>query len=396
MRKAQFDSIVTDMMESQAGVSDLLFVVGRPLQVEAFGVLRAVDVPPHLGVLTPFQTEEVAMQIIGQDRRLIRDLLTRGSCDCSYTLTEQIRFRVNVFRQRGRIGVIMRKPQSELPTVESLGLPAIFREIAREKTGLVLCTGPTGTGKTTTLTAILNEINQTQAYHVVTLEDPIEFVHPHKRSTFSQRELGDDFRNFPDGLRAALRQAPKVILVGEMRDRETVEIALNASETGHLVLSTLHTVDAGQSINRILGMFDRSDEASLRLRLADSLRWVVSQRLVARVGGGRLLLLEIMGSNLRTREAVALGEADARNFYDIIEASATFGWTTFDQSITRAYELDLITEETANLYAMRKGQVTRAIDLINKRRGLSAQKASGLRLDIPEPPPVPDNHKKRR
>jgi twitching motility protein PilT len=390
MRKAQFDAILTDMMESQAGVSDLLFAVGRPLQVEAFGVLYPVDVAPHLKILTPFQTEEIAMQVIGHDRRLIHDLLVRGSCDCGYVLTDRIRFRVNVFRQRGRFGVIMRKPQADLPTIQTLGLPPIFKEIAKERTGLALCTGPTGSGKTTTLTAILNEINESHAFHVVTLEDPIEFVHAHKRSTFSQRELGDDFRNYPDGLRAALRQAPKVILVGEMRDRETVEIALSAAETGHLVFSTLHTVDAGQSINRILGMFDRSDEASLRLRLADTLRWVVSQRLVPRVGGGRLLLLEIMGSNLRTREAVALGESDARNFYDIIEASSTFGWTTFDQSIGRAFELDLITEETANLFAIRKGQATRLIDLIKKRRGIADERASGMKLDIPEPPPIPE------
>jgi twitching motility protein PilT len=265
-----------------------------------------------------------------------------------------------------------------------LGLPEIFYEITKEKTGLVLVTGATGSGKTTTLAAILNEINSTQPVHVVTLEDPIEYVHPKSKATFNQRELGHDFNNYPTGLRAALRQAPKVILVGEMRDRATVEIAMMAAETGHLVLSTLHTVDAGQSINRIVGLFSLGEEQQLRIRLADSLRYIVSQRLAPRVGGGRHLLTEIMGHNLRTQEAVAIGEGEHRSFYEIIEASSPFGWMTFDQSILRAYEQDLITEETARLFASRKGKITRGIDLIQKARGIDADVDSGLRLDLPE------------
>ncbi|HZE12844.1 MAG TPA: type IV pilus twitching motility protein PilT, partial [Chthoniobacterales bacterium] len=270
-----------------------------------------------------------------------------------------------------------------IPTVQSLELPPIFKEIAKEKTGLVLVTGATGSGKTTTLAALLNEINEEQAVHIVTLEDPIEFVHPTKRATFNQRELGHDFNNYPNGLRAALRQAPKVILVGEMRDRATVEVALMAAETGHLVLSTLHTVDAGQSINRILGLFSLGEEQQLRIRLADSLRYIVSQRLAPKVGGGRQLLTEIMGHNLRTRESVAIGEGEHRNFYEIIEASAPFGWMTFDQSILSAYENDLISEETARLFASRKGRVGRGIDLIQKARGVDNDLDSGLRLDLP-------------
>jgi len=265
-----------------------------------------------------------------------------------------------------------------------LGLPEIFYEIAKEKTGLVLVTGATGSGKTTTLAAILNEINATQPVHVVTLEDPIEYVHPKSKATFNQRELGHDFNNYPTGLRAALRQAPKVILVGEMRDRATVEIAMMASETGHLVLSTLHTVDAGQSINRVLGLFSLGEEQQLRIRLADSLRYIVSQRLAPKVGGCRQLLTEIMGHNLRTQEAVAIGEGEHRSFYEIIEASSPFGWMTFDQSILRAYEQDLITEETARLFASRKGKITRGVDLIQKARGIDADLDSGLRLDLPE------------
>jgi len=247
-----------------------------------------------------------------------------------------------------------------------------------------LVTGATGSGKTTTLAAILNEVNENQPVHVITLEDPIEFVHPKRKATFNQRELGHDFNNYPNGLRAALRQAPKIILVGEMRDRATVEVALMAAETGHLVLSTLHTVDAGQSINRILGLFSLGEEKQLRIRLADSLRYVISQRLAPKVGGGRQLLSEIMGYNLRTRETIALGEGEHRSFYEIIEASAPFGWMTFDQSILNAYENNLISEETAKLYASRKGRVSRGIDIIQKTRGLETDLDSGLRLDLPE------------
>jgi twitching motility protein PilT len=219
---------------------------------------------------------------------------------------------------------------------------------------------------------------------VITLEDPIEFVHPKKMATFNQRELGQDFNNYPNGLRAALRQAPKIIFVGEMRDRATVEVAMMAAETGHLVLSTLHTVDAGQSINRILGMFSIGEEKQLRIRLADTLRWVISQRLAPKVGGGRHLLTEMLGHNLRTKEAIAIGEGEHRNFYEIIEASSPFGWMTFDQSILNAYENGLITEETARLLATRKGRIARGIDLIQKGRGLETELDSGLRLDLPE------------
>jgi twitching motility protein PilT len=383
MHRAEFDTILNSMIESHPGISDLIFSVGRPAQVESFGELKAVHIDPEIQKLTPFQNEQIALNIIGDDRRLIKELLMLGSCDCSYTLNERFRFRVNIFKQRGNFTIVMRKPQVEMPSISTLGLPPIFQELAREKNGLVLVTGATGSGKTTTLAAVLNEINESQGVHVVTLEDPIEFVHHHKKSTFSQRELGPDFDDYPNGLRAALRQAPKVILVGEMRDRATVEIALTAAETGHLVLSTLHTVDAGQSINRILGMFELAEETQLRLRLADTLRYVVSQRLAPKIGGDRLLLLEIMGMNLRVRETVAFGESENRNFYEIIEASAPFGWTTFDQSIVRAYHSDLITEETAMLYATRKGRITRELDLTKKQRGLATENSSGLRLDVP-------------
>ncbi|HEX4086399.1 MAG TPA: PilT/PilU family type 4a pilus ATPase [Chthoniobacteraceae bacterium] len=386
MRRSDFDRILTSMMEAHPGVSDLLFTVGRPFQVESYGELKQVDIHPDVQRLTPQQTETLALNIIGEDRRLIKELIMMGSCDCSYALNDRFRFRVNVFKQRGNFAIVMRKPQPEVPSLTGLGLPPIFQDVAREKNGLVLVTGATGSGKTTTLAAILNEINDSQAVHVVTLEDPIEFVHRHKNSTFSQRELGSDFDDYPSGLRAALRQAPKVILLGEMRDRDTVEIALAAAETGHLVLSTIHTIDAGQTINRITGLFDQNEEKQLRLRLADTLRYVISQRLAPKRGGGRLLLTEVMGTNLRVRETIAFGENENRNFYDIIESNATFGWHTFDQSIARGYDAELITEDTANLYATRKGKVTRSLDNSKKRRGIATDTASTLRLDEMPPP----------
>src|SRR5882762_7937556 len=369
MRTPDLDRVLSAMLKTYTGISDLNFSVGHPLQVEDFGELKPVYVDPPIEALTPHQTEQVALTLMQGNRRLIYDYLTGGSCDCSYSLTDEARFRVNIFRQQGHFSVVLRKLQSEVPTIQSLGLPEIFYEIAKEKTGLVLVTGATGSGKTTTLAAILNEINETQPVHVVTLEDPIEYVHPKSKATFNQRELGHDFNNYPTGLRAALRQAPKVILVGEMRDRATVEIAMMAS-------------DAGQSINRVLGLFSLGEEQQLRIRLADSLRYIVSQRLAPKVGGGRQLLTEIMGNNLRTKETIALGEGEHRSFYEIIEASSPFGWMTFDQSILNAYESDCITEETARLFASRKGRVSRGLDLIQKARGVDNDLDSGLRLDV--------------
>ena len=383
MRTPDLDRILSAMLKTHDGISDLLFSVGHPLQVESYGELKPVFVDPPMERLTPYHTEQLALALLQGNRRLMRTYLVEGSCDCSYALNDEARFRVNIFRQQGHFAIVMRKLQTVMPTLQTLGLPAIFSEIAKEKTGLVLLTGATGSGKTTTLAALLNEINQTQSVHVVTLEDPIEFVHGGGQATFNQRELGHDFENYPSGLRAALRQAPKVILVGEMRDRATVEVALMAAETGHLVLSTLHTVDAGQSINRILGLFSLGEEQQLRIRLADSIRYIVSQRLAPKVDGGRQLLTEIMGYNLRTRETIALGEGDNRSFYEIIEASSPFGWITFDQSILNAYEAGAISEETARVFASKKGRVTRGIDLLQKARGIDNQTDDGLRLDRP-------------
>jgi twitching motility protein PilT len=251
-----------------------------------------------------------------------------------------------------------------------------------EKNGIIFLTGGTGTGKTTTLAAMLNEVNRTQDVHVVTLEDPIEFLHKHARATFSQRELGKDFPAFATGLRAALRQAPKLILLGEIRDRESMEIALTASETGHLVMSTLHTINAGQTINRILGMFSKDEEKQIRERLAETLRYVVSQRLVSRIAGGRLLVTEIMGSSLRTRESIIFGEGENRTFQEIIEAGDIHGWHSFDQSLMKAYEAGEITEETAILHSTHKTKMRRDIEMQNKLKYDYTEESSGLQLAV--------------
>ena len=248
-------------------------------------------------------------------------------------------------------------------------MPEVFKKMAQEQNGFILITGATGSGKSTSLAAILNEINDAKSVHIVTLEDPIEYAHPHKKSTFNQREMGSDFDSFGHGLRAALRQAPKVILVGEMRDRETVEIGMSAAETGHLVLSTLHTMDAGQTINRILGMFATEEENQIRIRLAETIRWIVSQRLLPKEGGGRIAAFEIMGTNLRVQDSILHGESEGKTFYEIIQEGKPFGMITFDDYIVQLYESGRISEDTAKAYATRKGIVSRGIDAVKMIRG---------------------------
>jgi twitching motility protein PilT len=360
------DRVLTAMLQSHEGVSDLLFVAGKPPQVEAYGKLKSVALDGAETALDSARIEGLTRAIMNGNARLTKDLAETGSCDCSYSLPNFCRFRVNIYRQNGNHAMVLRRLQMQIPSLEKLNLAPVFREVIKEKTGLIFVTGGTGSGKTTTLAAMLNEINQTNEVHIVTLEDPIEFLHPHVKATFSQRELGRDYFTFPDGLRAALRQAPKVIFVGEIRDRDTMEIALTAAETGHVVYSTLHTISAGQTINRVLGMFTQQEEKQVRDRLAETLRYVISQRLTPKVGGGRLLITELMGSSLRTREAIALGENENRRLNDIIEAGNTAGWHSFEQSLTKAFEQNLITEETALLSCVNRNQMSQRIDAIKK------------------------------
>ena len=388
----ELDRLLTAMIHSAEGISDLLFVAGKPPQVEVHGALESLAFEWPESVLTGERIESLAGAIINNNSKLLRDLAEHGSCDCSYALENLCRFRVNIYRQNGSYAMVLRRLQSEMPTLASLGLPSAFQEIIREKNGLVFVTGGSGNGKTTTLAALLNEINRTSKVHIVSLEDPVEFLHPQLKSTFSQRELGRDFFNFPDGLRAALRQAPKVILVGEIRDRETLEIALTAGETGHLVFSTLHTISAGQTIQRVLGMFTKDEEQQVRERLVGSLRYIVGQRLVPKKAGGRLLVTELMGSSLRTREAIEVGETENRRLHDIIEAGTSNGWHSFEQSLLKAYEEDLITEETALLYCVNKPAMRQRLDISNSRGKRAAKTMQAVPMMVvaaAAPPPVP-------
>jgi twitching motility protein PilT len=381
----ELDRLLLAMVKSAEGISDLLFVAGKPPQIEVHGALEtsAIEFPEK--VLSAERTESLARTILNDNPKLLRDLEEHGSCDCSYELKNFCRFRVNIYRQSGSFAMVLRRLQPLVPALNALGLPPVFHEIVKEKTGLIFVTGGSGNGKTTTLAALLNEINATEKVHVVTLEDPVEFLHPPLKSTFSQRELGRDFFNFPDGLRAALRQAPKVILVGEIRDRETMEIALTAGETGHLVFSTLHTISAGQTLHRILGMFSKDEEQQVRERLEGSLRYIVGQRLVPKKSGGRLLVTELMGSSLRTREVIQLGENDNRRLHDIIEAGSSSGWHSFEQSLLKAYEEDLITEETALLYCVNKPTMRQRLDISNSRSRRTAKPVEAVSMMVVPP-----------
>lgn len=381
MRKQEVDYIITRMLDAYGNVSDLNITVGKPFQVESSGQLAAVEMEPDFKELTPFQTEIFALNLISKNRRLTETLLREGSCDLSYILPGKARFRVNIFSQRGMYSSVLRKLETKIPTIEDLKLPGAFKKIAQERNGIVFVTGATGSGKTTSLAAVLNAINETKTVHVITLEDPVEYSHPHKKSTFNQRELGKDFDTFAHGLRAALRQAPKIILVGEMRDRETVEIGLSAAETGHLVLSTLHTVTAGQSIERLLGFFNIEEEKQIRMRLSSTIRWIVCQRLLPKQGGGRIAAFDIIGSNLRIQESILHGESEGKTFYEIQEAGRAFGMTTFDEYIIGLFEKGAITEETALSYCSRKAVVGRGIDMIKNRRGESTTDITGLELE---------------
>jgi len=379
--RKEVDSLLKAMMESREGVSDLLFLSGKYPQVEAFGKLKSTEVKGWDRELTPERIMQLATHFINDNERLLSDFNRFGSCDCSYAINKSDRFRVNIYRQNGEPAIVMRKLKSDVPSLDELNLTPIFNKIIEEKNGIVFVTGSTGSGKTTTLAAMLNELNRTEEIHIVTLEDPIEFLHPKLKASFSQRQLGLDFQEFSLGLRAALRQAPKVILVAEIRDRATMEAAMIASETGHLVFSTLNTENAAQSIQRILGMFTKEEEPQIRRKLAETLRYIVSQRLIAKIGGGRMMVSEIMGTSQRVREAVLYGEQEGRSFLEIIEAAEKMGWQSFDQSLLSAYEAGQISEESAMLYCNSKSSMSHRLDRSKQRRGIDTPGDTGFRLE---------------
>lgn len=352
-----FNQILQMMLSVSDKVSDLIFSPGRPPQVELLGQLRAVKIQ-GLEQLTPAHTQGISQVLLGANPHNTEKLEKFGSVDLSYSVPGYSRFRVNVFMQRGTHAIVMRVIPNRIPTFEELNIPQQLKQIAEMKNGVVLVTGPTGSGKSSTLAAIIDLINQSKYYHIVTIEDPIEFIHPHKNSTIHQRELYSDTPDFALALRAALRQAPKVILVGEMRDRETVEIAMEAAETGHLVLSTLHTIDAAKTVDRIIGIFPKSEEHVVRTRLAQSFRYIISQRLVPRADRqGRIAIVEILRSTMRTREYIEKGESSGRTLLDAMKDGDNEGMQTFDGILEKMIRQRLISKEDALAFATNPGNM---------------------------------------
>jgi twitching motility protein PilT len=349
-------AVILAMLNSGKGISDLIFSPGRPPQVEQHGALIPVAIA-ELPLLQPADTARVARDLIGGNVQALRSLKDDGSCDLSYSIPNHARFRVNVFRQRGSFAIVMRVIAPKVPTLADLHLPPSLAEIASIKTGIVLVTGPTGSGKSSTLAAMIDLINETRAEHIITIEDPVEFLHPHKKATVHQRELHTDTPTFALALRAALRQAPKVILVGEMRDRETIEIALTAAETGHLVLSTLHTIDASKTVERIVGTFESSEQQGVRRRLGATFRYFISQRLIPKKGGGRLALLEILKSTIRTREYLEQGEGEGKTLLDAMRDGELDGMQHFDGEIEKLVRAGEISMSTALMYATNPGNL---------------------------------------
>ncbi|MEJ7849625.1 MAG: PilT/PilU family type 4a pilus ATPase [Pyrinomonadaceae bacterium] len=384
--------IIEQMLLVSDNVSDLNFSCGQTPQVEISGVLYTVS-PMGLGRLSAFQTEMIAMALLRDNADAAMQLAKIRTADLSYALPGKCRFRVNIFQQRNSFSIVMRVIPHEVPSFESLAIPTQLQDICEIRNGIVLLTGPTGSGKSSTLAAIIDRINTTKSYHIVTIEDPIEFLHNHKKSTINQREVGADTRDFASALRAALRQAPKVILVGEMRDLETAEIALEAAETGHLVLSTLHTIDASKTIDRIIGLYPKNEERIIRTRLAQTFRYIVSQRLLPRADGkGRIAAVEILKSSPRTREYIEKGESEGKTLLDAIRDGEIDGMQDFDSVIRKMIETKAITLEDGLSFA------TNQNNLLLQLKGLSSNedylnpgkpKKNSQSLTIPPPPQQP-------
>jgi len=369
------DPLLGAMLDAAPAISDLNLSVGRPPQVELDGALRGV---PYSGIerLMPFHTELIAMRLLGGKRDAADKLIRTGSTDVSYSLPGRARFRVNIFAQRGSYCIVLRVIPAQIPTLQQLGIPPQLSQICNERNGIVLVTGPTGSGKSTTLAAVLNEFNRTRPMHIITIEDPVEFLHPHDKATINQREVGSDTQTFALALRAALRQSPKVILVGEMRDVETISIALEASETGHLVLSTLHTIDASKTVDRIVGVFPKNEERQIRTRFSQSFKWVVSQRLVPKKGGGRVAVCEILRATARTKEYIQEGEREGRSLLDAMSDGALDGMQSFDGELERLIGAGIVDREVGLSYASNRTNLQLQLD--------SSADVSEMTSDVPE------------
>ena len=373
------------MLKASNSVSDLIFSPGRAPQIEASGELVELKFK-GLESLTPQDTKFLAYDIMGKNESAITKLEHDGSADLSYSVAGVSRFRVNIFHQRGTCAIVMRVVPNRVPNFDDLQLPAALQEIVHLRNGIVLVTGPTGSGKSSTLAAIIDRMNEEKAHHILTIEDPIEFLHRHKKATIHQRELHADTMSFASALRAALRQAPKVILVGEMRDRETMEIALEASETGHLVMSTLHTTDASKTVERIIGVFPLAEQQGIRVRLSKAFRYIVSQRLLPRIDGkGRIAAIEILKSTMRTREYIEKGESEGKSLVDAMRDGVTEGMQYFDGEIERLIREGIVDADTGLTFATNAGNLRLELaDFLEEARNrrAPAQQSEAVEVEI--------------
>ncbi len=381
------DPLLEAMLNVSPGISDLNISVGRPPQVEIDGQLKGVAFA-GIEKLAPYHTEQVVMRLLQGKRDAADKLVRTGSTDLSYSLAGRTRFRVNIFAQRGSYCIVLRVIPTKIPTIEELGIPPQLSEIVKDRNGIVLVTGPTGSGKSTTLAAIIKKFNTDKAMHIITIEDPVEYMHPHEKATINQREVGTDTQTFALALRAALRQAPKVILVGEMRDVETISIALEASETGHLVLSTLHTIDASKTIDRIVGVFPKNEERQIRTRFSQSFRWVVSQRLVPKLGGGRIAVCEILRSTARTREYIQEGEREGKSLIDAMNDGVLDGMQSFDYELERLINAGIVDREVGLTYSSNRTNLQLKLDSNADTAELPTLKTAGA-------PPAPSRPAKK-
>ena len=344
-------ALLGGMLRAAEKISDLIFSPGRPPQVQVYGQMIPVQVPGFT-VLSADDTRHIAADLIGDNKQAITTLREHGACDISYGLPGLARFRVNIFIQRGSCAVVMRVIPTSIPDLATLRLPQHVSDVTKLRDGIVLVTGPAGSGKSSTMAVLLDAINREKYYHIITIEDPIEFLHNHKCSTIHQRELHSDTPSFAHALRSAMRQAPKVILVGEMRDRETIEIVLEAAETGHLVLSSLNTMDAAKTVERIVNSFSPPEQQSVRERFAKSVRYIICQRLMPKSDrNGRIAAFEILKANVRTRECIEKGERENRSFLDAMKAGASEGMQHFDGEIAQLVQDRLVDLETGLSFA---------------------------------------------